>query len=729
MLHSVDGCNDNQTPVNTASQLQYEYSAGSVLGDGKYIGFMAVLGSPGNISISVGGKNMAGAWTSEPAGGVGVYYGSVFIEDGASGTVAASIIRNDKTVFAVTSDKAVGGCDADGNANFNIYVSGDFSPATIPAVETPYDVSELACTAGTGAGDFAGICSVVCKYNYCPPTACVCTRIGELITEPKITGDKGHALADPNYEGLCNWAYDHGYTTQFTKFCTTTMKDLPIPAVSPFNHEACTAGRAGSDQSTEDLCAWTCSYGYCTLLLFCIWCCLNKKLTSSFSTGPIAVCQCTASGALNPLEDVSVPDEEDVEYTVSLSSDASIFLTSICSFACNYGLCICYSGEDGEEGSLSPPCDYSLTFDSLEALADASGSLDPYCAGMYALGVLSSNHTATLSEYNKADDGYDSLFGYYVKYVKNMIAPSIWSFMKKDGFTYFVCNFEGSDSTFDCPNPSTVTSDSYGKNGVTIEWSFTNETGFYDVLRETYGVEAGWVKLAEQKITPSCSPTIVNGQPIDTCTVHYVVFENFPMEGDDITVPNPKDIFTEAGANLTALPQSIDATLIDLMLGQWGGSIEDVVDVYTMPVAMAYQAITAMEQVKSIGETEKEEEQKSLILLIVTVVLAVVPFVGEELAATAGLATLARAIALAGGVGNTAFDVYTMVDDPSSVSYTIFGTLFGAAGIASSLRKADHFSTAAEARRSMGESKVDEFGAVFRGYADLTKKIVKACKL
>ncbi|KAF5501368.1 Mutanase [Colletotrichum siamense] len=708
LLHSTDGCSDGGTPVNTATQLQYEYSAGDVLGGGKYIGYYAVLASPGNISISVGGKNMAGSWASEPAGGVGVYYGSVFVEDGASGTVAASIIRNDQTVFAITSDKDIGGCDADGNANFNPYVYGDFSTKAVSATETAHDVSDLVCTAGTGAEGFAGICAIVCKYGYCPSSSCTCTNMGLQNEEPKITGDEGHALSDPNYEGLCSWVYNHGYTTEFTKYCTTEKKDLSAAAVSPFLHKACTSGQAGSDDSTQDLCAWACAYGYC----------------------PNAVCRCTGTGTLLSLDDASVPSEGDVDSTVTLADDSSMFLEAICSFACDYGLCICYSGsDDGDgDGAAEPPCDYSLTFDSLEALAAAADSYEPYCAGMYALGVLSNNHTATLSEFNDANNNYDSLFGYYVKYVKGLVAPSIWSFMKSDGYTYFTCNFKGGTSTFDCPNPSTLTGDSYTTN-VEIEWTLTNETGFHAVLGTTYGVEPGWVKFAEQDITPYCAPQTVQGQPIDTCHAKLVKMDNFPQQADDITVSNPKDLFTEAGANLTALPTSIDATLTDLMLGQWGGSIEDIVDVYTMPVALAFQAVKAMEQVKSIGETEKEEEQKNLILLIVTVVLAVVPFVGEELAGAAGLAALARAIAIAGEAGNAAFDIYSMVDDPSSIGYTIFGTLFGAAGIASSFRNADHFSSAGEARRAMGEAKVAQMGDTFKGYSELTQKIVKSCKL
>jgi hypothetical protein len=80
------------------------------------------------------------------------------------------------------------------------------------------------------------------------------------------------------------------------------------------------------------------------------------------------------------------------------------------------------------------------------------------------------------------------------------------------------------------------------------------------------------------------------------CTTLVVILEGFPIQTNSVTVPSPKDIWTEAKSNLTALPSSVDATLTDLEVFRWGGSISDVIDVY--------QSIIGMEQVKKIGHSK-----------------------------------------------------------------------------------------------------------------------------
>lgn len=71
LLHDIS-CNDGDTTVNTASQLQFEYAPADVL-DAKYIGFTAVLASPANVTVTVGGRAMAASWQIEPADDAGVY--------------------------------------------------------------------------------------------------------------------------------------------------------------------------------------------------------------------------------------------------------------------------------------------------------------------------------------------------------------------------------------------------------------------------------------------------------------------------------------------------------------------------------------------------------------------------------------------------------------------------------------------------------------------------------
>lgn len=204
-------------------------------------------------------KYRTGTWLVEPAGGVGVYYGYVYLSPGQDiGDVSADLVR-DGTVIATVMGEPIGGC-TDGYANFNPIVVGGFVSDTVSA--NTVDVSNQTCVQGTGAGDFAGICSAACGAGYCPP-ACVCEKMGVLEKPLKYTGAKGYAKIDPSYGGLCSFTYNLGYT--FPESCQTTDPGpLTSPSISPFLPDACISGVSGTTQyDVEDLCSWGCAYGYC----------------------------------------------------------------------------------------------------------------------------------------------------------------------------------------------------------------------------------------------------------------------------------------------------------------------------------------------------------------------------------------------------------------------------------------------------------------------------------
>ncbi|KAH8680791.1 putative alpha-1,3-glucanase/mutanase [Xylariales sp. PMI_506] len=69
------------------------------------------------------------------------------------------------------------------------------------------------CIAGTGEGNYLGLCDFCCHYGYCPPGPCTCTAYGEQVTPPPATGTPGVPIAgeDDSYDGLCSYACDHGY--------------------------------------------------------------------------------------------------------------------------------------------------------------------------------------------------------------------------------------------------------------------------------------------------------------------------------------------------------------------------------------------------------------------------------------------------------------------------------------------------------------------------------------
>ncbi|ORY63528.1 glycosyl hydrolase family 71-domain-containing protein [Pseudomassariella vexata] len=616
-LHDVMSCNDGGTVVNTASQLQVEVLPEDSVIISRYIGFMATLGSSASVRITVGGTTMTSGWLREPAGGVGVYYGTLYLEDGITGDVTAELVRDDVKVIQMTGD-AIGGCRDDGYANFNFNVVGSFSPQTVSADTANLD--DLVCNAGTGAVDFAVICSKSCRYGYCPFGACVCTGMGEQTELPEATGVLGYAKSDTNYIGLCSFLYNYGF--EFDKYCSTTENSLSTPSVSPFLPDYCTGGTATDDWTeygADDLCAWLCSYGYC----------------------PIRICSCSSQGTLVPLDNIAVPSD------IVLPDEDNMTLDNMCTFACNYGVCVCEVSDES-----SPACDWTLSFDTLLDLAAVSDSYTAYCNEIYAL--------------NDVNDGYDTLFGYYVKYVDNLIQPAIDTFMAHDGWTFFECAWgSGADATdpgdLACPDTSDIDRENQLlQNGMTVTWSFANETGFWAVLEETYGIEQAWVKMGSIEVATDCVPGSISclGSVCVTtspCIAKFLKYDNFPMKADDIVVPNPKDIFTEAGTGLGDLPDKIDATTFDIMLGQWNGSGLDPVQVVSMPVALAQQAVSAMQQVKDLGETEKEE------------------------------------------------DIYTIVEDPDSAPMAIMGMLVDAGGVALAARDAEGFATMASLRRGMGE--------------------------
>lgn len=107
-------------------------------------------------------------------------------------------------------------------------------------------------------------------------------------------------------------------------------------------------------------------------------------------------------------------------------------------------------------------------------------------------------------------------------------------------------------------------------------------------------------------------------------------FSGFPIKNESMVVPNPKHIVTNALPNIPALRDEMQATLMDIMLGQWlNGSSSDAADAYSTLVFMFIQGIEGMAEAKKLGQQEKKTEQeeekrkKDFIVMIVSVVLLV----------------------------------------------------------------------------------------------------------
>lgn len=107
-------------------------------------------------------------------------------------------------------------------------------------------------------------------------------------------------------------------------------------------------------------------------------------------------------------------------------------------------------------------------------------------------------------------------------------------------------------------------------------------------------------------------------------------FTDFPVKNGSMVVTNPKDIVTQALPSIPALNTSMQATLLDMKLGQWtNGSLTDPAQAYSTAVFMLMQAVDDMAQAKQLGQEEEQQEEeeakrkKNFLLMIISVILMV----------------------------------------------------------------------------------------------------------
>jgi chitinase len=102
--------------------------------------------------------------------------------------------------------------------------------------------------------------------------------------------------------------------------------------------------------------------------------------------------------------------------------------------------------------------------------------------------------------------------------------------------------------------------------------------------------------------------------------------------------------------------------------------------------------------------------------------------VGEEVSLAAGLASLARTIAIAGELGNAALAIYDTVSNPESAVINILGMLLGIGAIAKVERTGKGIGDVAKLRRGMTADNVAALGSIFKTNDDKLQSIIKVCR-
>jgi hypothetical protein len=145
------------------------------------------------------------------------------------------------------------------------------------------------------------------------------------------------------------------------------------------------------------------------------------------------------------------------------------------------------------------------------------------------------------------------------------------------------------------------------------------EDGYLAALNKA-GISPEWVHLGPHTVTKDVTA------PHGGRKFQYQ-FTEYPIEEDNMVVPNPKDIVTKALPSIPGLRTEMQATLIDIMLGNWaGGTSSDAAYAYSTPVFMLMQAVESMAQAKALGQKEQgaeEEAERNFIVMIISAVLLV----------------------------------------------------------------------------------------------------------
>jgi hypothetical protein len=251
-----------------------------------------------------------------------------------------------------------------------------------------------------------------------------------------------------------------------------------------------------------------------------------------------------------------------------------------------------------------------------------------------------------------------------------------------------------------------------------MTYTLVNSTGFYDTLQSMYGINSTWVTFGDRTDSPHSGEC--SGPARNSCVVTHYSYVNELQAASNINVPNPKDTIANSLPAIYTLQDTMLARQLDLAYGLWNGSSGDLVQVFSIPVFMAQQAVSAMTAAKQLAQTYAKEQKIQLILEILGAVFAFLPFLDDiapEIEALSGVLDGVSAVAVAGNVG---LKIQSIIADPSSAPIEILSFLAGGAG-----RDTDEVAVMAAKRRALTEDEIGQIGDDFKENNDEFENTVK----
>lgn len=197
-----------------------------------------------------------------------------------------------------------------------------------------------------------------------------------------------------------------------------------------------------------------------------------------------------------------------------------------------------------------------------------------------------------------------------------------------------------------------------------------------------------------------------------------------PSGYDQSDVLNPKDTVSGAHDRLQTLPGQLSTSLDQMTKGSFSGNALDLVDALSMPIFMVSEALDQMNVIVSVADEIDREKRMAIIFAFLSAIFFFIPVAGEVAGSVAAMAGIARIAELIGAAGNSAMDIYTIVNDPANAPLAIFDLVLTPL----SLGDLAMMAKAASARRGMSEGDVGKLGKTMKNKLDLIEAAKRTCK-
>lgn len=114
------------------------------------------------MTVTIGGTSQTVGWAQGPFDDIGLFHGNVSF-NGNTGPVTIQLSRNGVVLATINGIDITNSC-TDNIQNYNAWVGYDKSGASVSATPS-LSLDEQVCIAGTGAGNFQGLCEFACHLG------------------------------------------------------------------------------------------------------------------------------------------------------------------------------------------------------------------------------------------------------------------------------------------------------------------------------------------------------------------------------------------------------------------------------------------------------------------------------------------------------------------------------------------------------------------------------------